>query len=158
MRSGGVNRVMADHRGSQGMRPSQDRGIAAILSPRNLVVYAKLTNRSPVPRDLPRDLPRVLRSLGGGLPPVAYRRRWSCRCSGTITHKSPSPARCGRRCGWARPSSPSPPLHPAIVIQNYSVMSKIIHLTSGELTLQINKGAMQHWVGQPRLSGEAWAE
>ena len=58
----------------------------------------------------------------------------------------------------AGPSSPSPPLHPAIVIQNYSVMSKIIHLTSGELTLQINKGAMQHWVGQPRLSGEAWAE
>jgi hypothetical protein len=42
--------------------------------------------------------------------------------------------------------------------QNYSVMSKIIHLTSGELTLQINKGAMQHWVGQPRLSGGAWAE
>ena len=66
-------------------------------------------------------------------------------------------AECGEVFG-ARPSSPSPPLHPAIVIQNYSVMSKIIHLTSGELTLQINKGAMQHWVGQPRLSGEAWAK
>jgi hypothetical protein len=44
-------------------------------------------------------------------------------------------------------SSPSAPLHPRYRIQIYSVMSKIIHLTSGEVTLQINKGAMQHWVG-----------
>ncbi len=55
-------------------------------------------------------------------------------------------------------SSPSAPLHPRYRIQIYSVMSKIIHLTSGEVTLQINQGCYATLGGvKPRLSGEAWA-
>jgi hypothetical protein len=62
-------------------------------------------------------------------------------------------AECGEVFGAAVvaiPASPPRYRHPKLFryVQNYSL----------DLRMQINKGAMQHWVGQPRLSGEAWAE